>query len=364
MESDLGEDRVWKFDVKNKMYMYKHLDSAKLLSDNVDKLGKSMENLILHSTTSSTWKKHNSAWNSYDAFCMHTNTSFTIPITMERMRAYVTWAVSSKGLKASTVESYISSLNTAHCLAGENCDNFMKDRCIQLLLKGAENVAMLKNPYTKNRLAMNIHLLKVFGHKIDSANWDDLSKQIIWTAGTISFYTSCRMGEIVCGSKDGFDPKTTVTWENVIFLDEGEAIVQIPYTKTTGLKGSILNVFPTKNSTCPFEALKTLKTMSENYGMFGKKKPIFEFKTGIFLTVEKMNKIIGSLLRQFTDEKNTLSCHSFRAAIPSAIASHPNKVTVAEVKEWGNWHSDSYKKYTRQERDKDREIFYKTIGLL
>ena len=99
---------------------------------------------------------------------------------------------------------------------------------------------------------MNIHLLKLFGNKIDSTKWDDLSKQIVWMASTISFYTSCRMGEIVSGSKDGFDPKTTVTWENVIFLDEGEAIVHVPYTKTTGLKGTILNVFPTKNSTCPF----------------------------------------------------------------------------------------------------------------
>jgi len=364
MDSDLGDDRTWKFDAKNKVYVQKYLNTDKLLSNNVDKLSEAMEKLILHSSTSSTWKKHNSAWNSFDSFCKSTKTEFAMPIPVEKMRSYVTWAVTSKKLKPSTVESYISSLCTAHCLAGIECSSFMKDRCIQLLLKGAENVNMLENPSSKTRLAMNIHLLEFLGHQINKSKWDTLSKQIIWTASTMSFYTSCRMGEIVSSNRKNFDPKTTVLWENVIFSEEGEATVYVPFTKTTGLKGTVLDIFPTKNSTCPYAALNTLRKMSLEYEIFDMKKPIFQFKTGFYLTVEKMNEIIGSMLRQFTDDKNTLSCHSFRAAIPSAIASHPNKVTVAEVKEWGHWHSDSFRRYTRQEKEKNRKIFYKAVGLL
>jgi len=364
MENDLGEGRNYKFNQYNAKYLHEHLDSQKLLSNDVDSLGQALENLLLNSTTSSTWKKHNSAWNSYKSFCNYTKSTFELPISMEKIRAYVTWAITVNKLKFSTVESYLSSISTAHHLAGKNCENFMKDRCVQLLLKGAENVRLLENPSCNTRLAMNIHLLKLFSHNISSTHWDTLSKQVIWTAGAISFYTSCRMGEIVSVNKKYFDPKTTVTWDNVIFLDEKEAIIHVPYSKSTGLKGIVLNVFPTNCITCPYAALRTLETISKETGVYERKDPIFKFKSGNFLTVQTMNNVIENLLSQFTDEKNTLSCHSFRAAIPSAIAAHPNKVTVAEVKEWGQWHSDSYKKYTRQERDKNREMFYKTISLL
>ena len=68
MDSDLGDDRTWKFDAKNKVYVQKYLNTDKLLSNNVDKLSEAMEKLILHSSTSSTWKKHNSAWNSFGLF--------------------------------------------------------------------------------------------------------------------------------------------------------------------------------------------------------------------------------------------------------------------------------------------------------
>ena len=87
-------------------------------------------------------------------------------------------------------------------------------------------------------------------------------------------------------------------------------MVHVPFTKTTGLKGIVLDIFPTNNSTCPYAALYTLRKMSLECGIFDMKKPIFQFKTGFFLTGEKMNEVIGSMLKQFTDERNTLSCHS------------------------------------------------------
>jgi len=364
MDSDLGDERAQKFDMKNKEIMNVHLDSRKLVPGQTKKFYVSMDNLLLHSVTSSTWKRHNSAWNSYKNFCQLSGNSYALPISIEQCRAYVTWAITEKKLKPGTVENYISSLSTAHSLSGLHCDSFSKDRCIQLLLKGAENLILLGNPHTNVRLAMNIHLLRLLGHRIDDTSWDILSKQVVWTACTVSFYSSCRMGELLSTEKLHFDRRTTLKWDDVTFVEGNEAILYIPFTKTTGLKGTVINLFPIDNPTCPLAALKQLKSMCETDNLYEGKNPVFRFRNGTYLTVQTLNELLAKLLKEFNDKHNKISCHSFRAAIPSAIASCPDKGTVEEIKQWGTWRSESYRKYTRQERDKDRTLFYKAVNLL
>jgi hypothetical protein len=344
--------------------MGKFIDSEALLMPGTEDLVEKFENLMLSSSTNSTWKKHSSAWNSYLRFCNTYKISFTLPISIEKMRSYTTWAMTEGKLQASTVESYMSSLTLAHSLANKPCENFSKDRCITMLLKGAVNTHYLENDKYTNRLAMNIHLLRILSHRINETSWHPISKQVVWTASTVSFYSSCRMGELLSENKLCFDPNTTLKWKNINFLPEKEIVIHVPYTKTTGLKGATLNLFNLQCATCPVAAMQTLNIMCKEENILNDEKPVFQFKTGINLTTKTMNSMLEKLLYDFTSEKQKLSCHSFRAAIPSAIAAHPDKVSTKEIKDWGKWRSESYKKYTRQDRDKDRIMFYKAIELL
>ena len=63
------------------------------------------------------------------------------------------------------------------------------------------------------------------------------------------------------------------------------------------------------------------------------------------------------ILNDFTDDNHIVTGHSFRAAIPSIIASHPYKSSVNSIKEWGGWASDSYKVYIKSEKEKRRILF-------
>ena len=363
-EQDLGEERELKFKVKNKSVMEKYIDSRKLLADETAALCTNLEKLVLYSVTSSTWSKHSSAWNTLATFCKEFGIIETLPLSIENARAYTTWALSSKKLKHSTVESYLSSITFAHTLAGVNCEQFLKDRCIQTILKGANNIALLKKPSSTSRLAMNIHLLNLLGHKLASTNWCKISKQIVWTACSVSFYSSCRMGEILSEKKNSFDPKTTLKWEDVKFVTKNEIVIQLPYTKTTGLKGMSINLFPLRDSSCPVAALKQLHSMLKKENLLSLKSPVFKFRTGLYLTVPALNELLSKFFEEFNDDKHKITCHSFRAAMPSAIASQPHKFSTDEVKDWGKWHSDSYKRYARQDRDKDRVLFYKSVEML
>ena len=278
------------------------------------------------------------------------------------VRAFATWAITSKKLMPSTIKSYISSLKVLHDLRNVKCENFHEDRSLKLLLKGAENTNVKRTPL---RLAMNFHLLKVLCHRIAKTNWCEFSKQVIWTACNTSFFTSCRMGELLPDNSKFYDKRKTLKWENISFQDNKEILIFLPYTKTTGYKGAFIDIFPiAKCDYCPSAALKRLYNMSVNLDVYSKSKPVFSFKSGKLLDTMTLNKILVSLLPDFCDEQGKISCHSFRAAIPSAIASFPDKSKITEILEWGRWGSDAFKRYTRHERDRKKFLFEKIIQIL
>ena len=215
------------------------------------------------------------------------------------------------------------------------------------------------------KLAINIHMLQILGHRISQLDWSKHSKQVYWTACTVSFYTSCRMGELLCEQEWENSNKTVLTWKNVKFVNDKECMVYIPYVKTKGFEGKILDIFPIENnSTCPAKALAKLCSLSE----VGKKdldSPVFTFKSGKGLTTKKFNEIIKKLLYDFEDDFHKISGHSFRAGIPTALANHPHKSEIADIMEWGGWEGkESFRTYAKQDRGKKRAIFNRVLKCL
>ena len=95
---------------------------------------------------------------------------------VEYIRAFATWALTKKGLKSSTVRSYVSSLNTVHALSNSGYANFCLDPCIKMALKGAEHFNALYREPRVERLLMNIHLLDILGDRISKLDWNVLWK--------------------------------------------------------------------------------------------------------------------------------------------------------------------------------------------
>jgi len=220
-EEDLGEDRVLQnknavFESSTKGQKFKgvypdvnqYLKTDKLIPKEMSSLCSDLSNLILHSSADSTWNKHLSAWKLYREFCLSYNVCADWPITMEKVRAFTTWALTVKGLKSSTVKSYISSINIGHEIGNFEHKNFNSDKCIKMALKGASNIVSLSKLPKPTRLAVNVHMLDILGHRISIQDWSPYSKQVIWTACTVCFYSSCRMGELICSNKKFFDKHT------------------------------------------------------------------------------------------------------------------------------------------------------------
>ena len=109
----------------------------------------------------------------------------------------------------------------AHTLGEFNSCNLNSDPCFKLVLKGADNIAGMNQIQSKpDRLPMNVHLLKILCNRIANLEWSDFSKQVVWTACTVCFYTLCRMGKLLAPNEKTFDAATSLKWENVKFIAE------------------------------------------------------------------------------------------------------------------------------------------------
>ena len=342
--------------------------STSLLHDEnntVNSLCDSLEKLVLYSKSKSTWTKHMTAWNLVEQFFRHSNNKFTNVLDIKQARAFVVWALEKRGLKPSTVKSYLYSIKLAHCLSGKEHVDFAKDTVIQMALKGADNLYELEMQNNKIRLAMDISTLKILGHRIAKSDWTKLSKQVVWTACLVSFFTSCRMGELLADTEKSFDPTTTLAWKHVSSTDSCGKTIFLPYTKTTGLKGKTAEIFFFKDETCcPVLAMDRLESLSKLENIYNPDLPVFGFKSK-FLTVNKLNIILKNFLSDFnTDGMSGFSCHSFRSAIPNLLSSHPTDSSIEDIKQWGGWDSTSYKKYTKNDRDRRKELFGKVVSLM
>jgi hypothetical protein len=54
---------------------------------------------------------------------------------------------------------------------------------------------------------------------------------------------------------------------------------------------------------------------------------------------------------------DSISCHSFRAGIPSLLSLFPDLATSDMIKGWGRWASDCYSRYTRLQLPQRERIF-------
>jgi hypothetical protein len=74
------------------------------------------------------------------------------------------------------------------------------------------------------------------------------------------------MGEILAAQTEKFDSYSTLTWENIVFLDKNEVLLYIPSTKTS-TRGDFLDLFPLNgHPCCPVAALKKLKELQVEGG--------------------------------------------------------------------------------------------------
>jgi hypothetical protein len=314
------------------------------------KLSEGPAKLVMAAYTNNTWKAMETASNTYTSY---SKTTIENSISQDQITSFIWWCYSEKNLKHATINSYVSSLATLQKLMGNNLD-FATSYLTKTVLKGVRNAEAVQAPKESTRLVFSLPLLKILGHCLMSQDWDPDSKRIFWAASTLLFFGSFRVSEILSKNEYSYDPLTTLVWSDV--LQVGEALrIHVKFPKVFSAKGIFVDLFPIDDVTiCPVHCLKNLRSKVENQD-----EPVFKFGTGKLLTPNQFNKSLKELLGTvLTPEENQFTSHSFRAAIPAALAENPDLASKQELKLWGRWDSNAYLKYTRLQYEQRKITFH------
>jgi hypothetical protein len=321
------------------------------------------QGLVNASLAASSWAKYESGWRAFQAFELYEGRAADWPLTIETFRRFAVWAVTIRKLQPSTVEAYCSALSCLHNLKGMIACKWSSDPIFKMFLKGAPNAACAALPKPNTRRVVTLPLLQLLGHRIALTNWDGATKQIVWTACTGAFFSSARLGEFLSNTEHIFDPSSTLLWSDIMFREDS-VLLCVKNPKSGSVKGEFLDLFkfPGYNC-CPVAAFKALRRKCNIQG--APASPVFLFPSGKLLTPATLNKTLSMLLQDMCRPgENSVSCHSFRAGIPTALSLFPDLVSNDEIKGWGRWQSDCYERYTRLKHDQKRKIFDKIAAAL
>lgn len=346
------------------------LDAGRALdlpeSYSADLSNEAFRGLVNAALAKSTWGKYASGWNAFCCFEEHHQTSYRWPLSIECWRAFAVWCVTFRKLQTSSTKSYFSALKFVHSMKGVPCVDYSNDILLNLVLKGAQNMAFSQPPRPNTRRVVTFSLLRTLGHRIACTSWKPLSRQVIWSACTAAFFASARLGELLASKENWHDPTADLTWSDVSFKEQGSVLIRLKNPKSGDIGSEFLDLFPFPGfNCCPVLGLKALLMLQKTAGLGLPHQPVFRYGTGINLTTSGLNKVLSELLKDICiPGKDSITCHSFRAGIPTALSLVPELTSDADIKGWGRWNSECYSRYTRLRHDQKSAIFQKITSAI
>jgi hypothetical protein len=312
--------------------------------------------LVSAAYAESTWKKIDCALNLYDKFCKIKGIIPNFSICEENMSRFINYLVFERKVKSTSVIAYFSHLKLIHKLRNLNTDTFKSFIC-KTQIRGAENLQFYCKEKSANKKVMTLPLLRILGHAVSTSNTSNHAKVVLWAAYCMAFFGSYRPSEILAKKANVFNEFETLLWSDVKFIGEDSIQVHNKVTKNRAPGGEYVSlfVFPF-HGCCPVSALKLLAKLADSENNLN--SPVFKFESGTYLTKKTLIDLIFSHLEPFLgSEARNYSCKSFRAALPSALASCPHSENDKSIKQWGRWNSDAFERYIRLSHKARRKLF-------
>jgi hypothetical protein len=317
--------------------------------------------LLNSAVARSTWAKYSSGFNAFCDFECDTGRTYSWPLTQEVWRAFIVWCHYQRKLSHNSICTYLSAIKFVHTLRGLSCSHLDEDKLSKLLLSGAEHLDKSFILHPNTRRVMTLPLLITLGRRIAATSWPGLDKQVIWAAATTGFFGTVRMGEILASAEKSFSPASDLLWEDGRCSSSSSLLIHLKNPKSGIPGGEKVDLFEFPGyDCCPVQAIRNLRAKQIEAGNSDESLPVFRFSSGKNLTCAIMNKILADLLPDFCSPgQDSVTCHSFRAGIPSTIAMFPDLMSSDQIKGWGRWQSDCYMLYTRLSLLEKEQIFNK-----
>ncbi len=273
-------------------------------------------------------------WKTYEVIVNHlarcqgeTSQNMELPFDITKMLTLVGWMI-KRGLKASSMSTYISALRMYHIALGHN-EPVLREPIIKLILKGKSNWDMVKRKIEGEvgRLPVTSLIMKLIKKKTIKADMEGIEKLLLWAVSCILWSGSFRVHEILSRTVNEYDPQTTLLWEDVkigtVKIDRVEVktiAFRIKSPKVDRVRtGDFIEVYETGLYNCP---VKSFQKWREASGMGENAKfPVFRTAEDKCYTGRQINRRLQELTvcMESSLKGGKVTSHSYRAGLASEM---------------------------------------------
>ena len=303
-----------------------------------------------HGLARSTWSTYSTAERMLAMCSKQTGKLMDLPLSDSCLLEFVGWLMGTRGLKAGTINSYISGIRQLHILKGMDAPQ-LRTNLVKLVLKGKknmDNIAERRQP-TAKRLPITMNTMRLLKAKIRSWDTTTMRKLLMWAVATLAFHGAFRIHELLCRTESEYDPDFALLSEDVN-LRQGkgtdktrllEVKLRCPKESRAG-KAVVLEVYETTGHLCPVKAFERWHSRTKTtVGL-----PLFREEDGTPVTGRKMNRWLKDRLEAHVDySKGKFTAHSFRIGLATTLGTLGFKED--DIKEAGRWSSNAYQLYMK-----------------
>jgi len=314
--------------------------------------------------TLATWvnnSKANSTWSTYRTaermvlLCQkQENIKFDWPMQTEDTLMFIYWLIEKRGVKVSSVQSYLAGVRQLHINKGMDPPKIRTD-LVKQALKGRLNMERQSNKHDKTRLPMTMALMELLKERTRQSDWDTETKRLLWALSTLMFFGAFRISELVSSQEATFDPDHTLLGGDIKLVNSKgggalEVTLKCPKECKDG-KPTVVDVFESGGNLCPVTAYrKWAKVSKPEEGL-----PLFRDSNGSSMTARRFNSYLKTLLGDQAERRGgTITSHSFRAGITTIMGTMG--FDDEEIKLVGRWSSRAFTIYMKGPRTQRAKI--------
>jgi len=245
-----------------------------------------------HSLCTRTWSVYKTATNLLLKCSRELHMMMPIPLSQDNVLIFTAYLL-NRGLKSSTISSYLAGLRQLHLSHGASIPTIRSD-IVSQILKGKANIDSVSTVHRPKRLPVTPSVLRIIKIEINRSFISKHDKRLLWFVSTLAFHGSFRMGELLSKNSSFFDPNVTllgkdISLKNMLINSSYVDILAISVkSPKTGKPNSttIVDVFPTNNDLCPVKAYINWRNCTTSYN---NSLPAFRFGSGLPLTSNYLN---------------------------------------------------------------------------
>jgi hypothetical protein len=326
-------------------------------------IAKSVANWSNLAVTKKTWSTYKTAEIMLGKCSLETKTSMNLPLTESQILTFIDWLARVRGLKCTTINSYLAGIRQLHIITGLQAPVLRSD-LVKLVLKGISNVDGILNRKKnwQGRLPMTINSMLLFKTLIKNSHYLECDKALLWAVSTLAFAGAFRIHEILAKAESTFDPNFTFLTEDLTMTSKaGQEILHVrlkcPKESKTAIP-TIVDIYQNSGKICPVKAVKKWVFLKNRQPGL----PLFRFDNGTPLTGSKLNRIMKSLFSPHIDpDIGFFGTHSFRIGIASMLGQAGFE--DQEIMDTGRWSSRVFERYLKLTRTR-RSAMQKRISQL